>query len=209
MNPYYGIAAASLLLLGVMWFVPGSASAAGDTSYPLPWGDRVSYAFRRRVYEIAHILGVHPYWLMAVMAFETRLTFRPDIYNDAGSGAVGLIQFLRSTARELGTTTDALAAMTAEMQLEYVLKYLRRYRGRMTSLEELYTAIYRPAALGLPLDAVLQLKGSDAYAMNRGLDSNFDGVITKREMSEAVMRLYRREMARFQARAAQLNRSIQ
>ena len=38
-------------------------------------------------------------------------------------GATGLIQFLPSTARGLGTTTDALAGMSSVEQLNYVEKY--------------------------------------------------------------------------------------
>lgn len=62
---------------------------------------------------------------MACMAFETMETFKPDIRplrKDGSriSSAVGLIQFLERTARGLGTSTAALAAMSREKQLEYV-----------------------------------------------------------------------------------------
>lgn len=41
---------------------------------------------------------------MAAMAFESGETFSPSIKNAAGSGAVGLIQFMPSTAKALGTS---------------------------------------------------------------------------------------------------------
>jgi hypothetical protein len=58
---------------------------------------------------------------MAAMAFETGETFSPSIKNKA-SGATGLIQFMRSTAKGSGTTTAALAEMTAVDQLDFVEK---------------------------------------------------------------------------------------
>lgn len=48
--------------------------------------------------------------------------FRANTVNRA-SGATGLIQFMPSTAKQLGTTTDKLAAMTEVDQLDYVAKY--------------------------------------------------------------------------------------
>lgn len=169
-----------------------------DADFPTFWEDKVSVEFRRKVYWIAAQLGTHPNYLMTVMAFETKVSFRADILNEAGSGAVGLLQFLRSTARTLGTSTAALAGMTPEQQLSYVYRYLSPYAGRVSSLEELYTAVYKPAALGLPLSAVLQFAPTEAYILNRGLDANRDGRITKAELAAAVVSLYRREAVRYQ-----------
>ena len=47
-----------------------------------------------------------------IPAISTGDIFRANIKNAAGSGAVGLIQFMPSTARSLGTTSERLAAMT-------------------------------------------------------------------------------------------------
>ena len=56
--------------------------------------------------------------LLCCMAFETGRTFNPAIRNSIG--ATGLIQFIPSTARGLGTTTDALASMTRVQQMDFV-----------------------------------------------------------------------------------------
>jgi hypothetical protein len=59
---------------------------------------------------------------MAAMAFETGGSFSPAVPNKAGSGAVGLIQFMPSTAKGLGTSTEALKKMSAVQQLDFVKK---------------------------------------------------------------------------------------
>src|SRR5690606_22727031 len=100
---------------------PGSSGKTGSTKpRALAWGAKVSAEFRARLCEVAAALGVEPDYLMACIAFETGETFRPDVRNAAGSGAVGLIQFMPATARGLGTSTEALARMSAVEQLDYV-----------------------------------------------------------------------------------------
>jgi hypothetical protein len=99
----------------------------------IAWGAKVSAEFRRKVIDLCEWLGADPSHLMAAMAFETGETFSASVRNRA-SGATGLIQFMPSTARSLGTTTDKLAAMTAEDQLDYVRKYFAPYRNKMTTL---------------------------------------------------------------------------
>jgi len=60
----------------------------------IAWGAKVSPEFKKRTVEISKELGINPDFLMACMAFESGATFRADIPNKAGSGAVGLIQFM-------------------------------------------------------------------------------------------------------------------
>lgn len=158
----------------------------------LAWGAQVSGPFRDRVRSIAGDLGVDPNHLMACMAFESGRTFSPAIHNAAGSGAVGLIQFMPATAQALGTTTDDLSRMTAEEQLDFVAKYFAGRRGQLHTLEDVYMAILWPAAIGKPDDHVL-FDRDDAlhpkrYIQNAGLDFNRDGKITKQEAAMAVRR---------------------
>lgn len=123
---------------------------------------------------------------MAAMAFESGETFSPSIPNAEGSGAVGLIQFMPRTATALGTTTAGLQQMSAEQQLDYVRKYFQPYTGRLNTLDDVYMAILWPAAVGQPSDTVLFSSPSHAYQLNRSLDSNHDGSITKGEASALV-----------------------
>ena len=67
----------------------------------------VTPEFIRGVEAMAGRLGTRPEYVLAVMSFETGGSFDPAEGNSIG--ATGLIQFLPSTARGLGTTTGALA----------------------------------------------------------------------------------------------------
>ncbi|MCR4144888.1 lytic transglycosylase domain-containing protein [Alcaligenes faecalis] len=166
----------------------------------LAWGRKVSQAFRDRLFEICQILGVEPDYLMACMAFESAETFSPSILNAAGSGATGLIQFMPNTAKGLGTTTAALAAMTAEQQLEYVLAYFMPYKGRLKTLADVYMAILWPAGIGKADDWTLwdQANRPTTYRQNAGLDLNKDGKITKAEAAAKVLaKLERGRQAQF------------
>lgn len=146
----------------------------------IAWGNRVSPAFKQKVIQISQQLACDPNNLMAAMAFETGETFSPSIRNPA-SGATGLIQFMATTAHALGTSTDALAVMSADTQLDYVYAYMQRFTGRLNSVEDVYMAILWPVAVGKPMDYVLFAEGGAAYAQNKGLDTNQDGTVTKAE----------------------------
>ncbi len=152
---------------------------------PLAWGNRVSKTFRDKVRLIASRLGCDASDLMSCMAWESGRTFSPAVVNKAGSGATGLIQFMPATAQALGTSTAALAKMTAEQQLDWVEKYFQPYKGKLADLSDLYMAILWPKAVGKPLEYVLWDKDSrpTTYRQNAGLDINKDGEITKAECS--------------------------
>jgi hypothetical protein len=152
---------------------------------PLAWGAVVSPAFRVKVRQVCENLGCAPDHLMAAIALETMETFSPSVRNSQ-SGATGLIQFLESTAQELGTTTDELAGLSAVDQLRFVERYFDRYRGRVGGVEDLYLAILWPRAVGQPLDFELFAEGEPAYEQNSHLDLDQDGVITKAEAAAHV-----------------------
>ena len=159
--------------------------------HAIAWSAKVSKEFESRVASIAESLGMPDQgadWLMACMAWETGETFSPAIRNSAGSGATGLIQFMPTTAKGLGTSTDFLAKLTAEAQLDYVYRYFLPYRGRLNSLADTYMAILWPAGIGKPMDWVLWSAAASpiTYRQNAGLDINRNGVITKAEAAAKV-----------------------
>lgn len=158
----------------------------------LVWGSRVSQEFRAKVREIASNLNIDPNWLMAVMAFETGEAFKSYSRNPR-SGATGLIQFIESTARDLGTSTAELARMSEIEQLDWVEKYFNQYRNRIRNIDDAYMAVFWPAAIGRPGSFVLidQTTRPNAYHQNRELDRNQDGKITKDEAAERVRRMYK------------------
>lgn len=176
---------------------PGKTVGSTTVSQPAPvptgaspgklaWGAKVSGVFRDKVRKIAGDLGCDPNFLMAAMAFETGGSFSPSEKNKAGSGATGLIQFMPNTAIGMGTTTAALAKMSAEDQLDFVAKYFDRQKGKLHTLEDVYMAILLPTAVGKTDNHVLFQKPSTAYDQNKGLDLNNDGQVTKAEAAAKV-----------------------
>lgn len=173
------------------------------TTLNLPKNIKDDKAFQRAVTDTAKRLGVSERALYAVMSFETGGTFDPAQKNLAGSGATGLIQFMPSTAEDLGTTTDELSRMSRAKQMAYVQKYfLNTGILKGSNLSDLYMAVLFPAAIGKSDDFVLFGKGatvpgygegSKAYKQNKGLDSDGSGSVTKKEASAKVIK----ELSRF------------
>lgn len=161
-------------------------------NFKLAWGTRVSPEFRAEVISIAKGFDWTPdhcSWLMSCMAFESAETFSPSIKNAAGSGAVGLIQFMPATAGGMQTSIDNLEKMTAEKQLAWVEKYFQPYAPRIKSLADCYMAILLPKYIGRPETSVL-FSGGVAYRQNAGLDLDKDGNITKAEAANHVHQKY-------------------
>ena len=166
-----------------------SIPAAASTL--LAWGGKVSQTFRERVRWIAADLKMDANFIMACIAWETGEKFTAGVINMAGSGATGLIQFMPTTAAELGTTTAKLAKMTAEDQLNFVYKYfvlqIKRH-GPLVTLEDVYMSILWPSAIGESSGYVLFDKGKapTAFRQNAGLDINKDDKVTKYEAAAHV-----------------------
>jgi peptidoglycan hydrolase-like protein with peptidoglycan-binding domain len=151
----------------------------------VPGIENVSDAFKEKVVKIAADLGTDPNFLMAIMSFETGQTFSPKKKNPA-SGATGLIQFMPTTAKALGTSIQKLVQMTAEEQLDVVAKYLAPFKGRMKTLEDAYMAVLFPKGVGKGSGFVLFKKPSVQFKQNKGLDLNGDGLITVGEAAAKV-----------------------
>lgn len=175
---------------------PAAAPRTGERGSAAPAGrqpsgqETLTPAFLQKAQEVADRVGTSLDNLLRVMHFETGGEFSPATRNRAGSGATGLIQFMPETAERLGTTTDVLARMSPETQLQYVEQYLKPYAGKIGSLQDLYLAVFRPAAIGRAPDAPLLTRTSHpkAYLQNAGLDQDGDGVITVKDAVDAVQR---------------------
>ena len=156
------------------------------TSNPdaLVWGAKVSAAFRQKVRDLR--TPPHGFnYLMACMAFESANSFSSSKPNGAGSGAIGLIQFMPGTFPNV--TQAMLAGMTPEDQLDYVERYFReRRKPAVWTLEDVYMVILCPIAVGQPSSYPCYREPSKAYEMNKGLDRDGDGVISKYEAGAAV-----------------------
>lgn len=167
---------------------PAPTAPTGDFDYNRIAGvegnPNVTPEFIAGVEAMAERLGTRPEYLLAAMSFETGGSFDPAQRNNAGGSATGLIQFLPSTARGLGTSMGELAGMSSVEQLQYVEAYFEPYAGQLNSIENVYTAVLS----GRPRDAgeVLFRQGSAAYAANAPLDTNHDGAITGAEATSFV-----------------------
>lgn len=98
---------------------------------------------------------------------------------NGASGATGLIQFLPSIARGLGTSTEKLSKMSAAEQLPFVMKYFSDRGITSDSPPEDYAmAVAAPAFIGERPGAVVYRKGSKEWEQNPAWRPSGGGDIT-------------------------------
>jgi hypothetical protein len=131
--------------------------------------------------------------LLCVMHFETAGTLSPAVENPY-SKAVGLIQFTKGAATDIGTTRAKLAKMTVAQQLRYVVAYFKlpNRRPPYSEVGDLYLSVFYPAARRYTDYQVVisQSNAPQTYANNRGLDKNQDGNIYKHEITARIRQHY-------------------
>lgn len=184
--------------------IEGTAGERVDGSQQIAWGAKLSPDVKDGILWIEQELGLKADYLSSCIAFETGGTFSPSIRNAAGSGAIGLIQFMRSTHVKMvakvpslkgsAPTHADLGKLSALQQLSWVFWYFRLFKDDFSedTLEDIYMYILFPKAVGKPLDWPMPWKyGSIAYQQNAGLDLNKDHIITKAEAAAGVQKQYR------------------
>lgn len=145
----------------------------------------VNQEFKDKAVGVAKSLDIDPDDLMAVMAFESR--FNPAQKNEGGSSATGLIQFMSDVAKELDTTTSDLATMSGVEQLDYVFGYFYPEKGKLKTLSDVYMKVLCPEAVGESEDYPIYTSGTDKYINNKGLDTDGNGIINKKEATQKVI----------------------
>jgi hypothetical protein len=157
-------------------------------------------AFVAKVVSISQTLGIEPEWLMQVFMNESGMNHQAvnkqpgdpeDAYTRAAKRATGLIQFMPATAKALGTSTQALYSMNNLQQLDYVLKYLKPYAGKMLSYIDVYFTVFFPSAVGKPDNWVFQsdtLTSGKIALQNAGFDLNRDSMLTVAEVRTAMLK---------------------
>lgn len=151
-------------------------------------------AFVAKVVTVANNLGINPNWLMTIMYFETGGAFSPSKWNPART-YVGLIQFGRVAAIDLGTTRDALSKMTAVKQLDYVERYYRmwfRYLkiARVNAFVDFYLVTLFPSKVNKGLHAEIESKSISGVAFakaNKVFTPNQNGKITVGEIKRVIL----------------------
>jgi hypothetical protein len=178
-----------------------------STSKPLIWMSRViklfghivAEQFRHKVISVSDELKLDPNYMMACFALETGVSFKTDIKNP-NSSASGLIQFMESTAKELGTTTEKLRAMGHVEQMDFVKMYFLNVANQVGiptskwTLHDVYLSIFTPSAIKKKADDHVYRDGQDAYKVNMYHDVNKDGVITKKEICSNIDEFYKKGM---------------
>ena len=125
-------------------------------------------------------------YLIACMKFESNLD--PKAVNKI-SHAVGLIQFMPSTCKSLGTTTEEMLKLDFCKQLNFVKSYFKPYFRKVKTLNDMYMAILMPKFIGADDDTNIFSKEIQ-YRQNKGLDLNKDRIITKSEACRRVQHIY-------------------
>jgi hypothetical protein len=153
-----------------------------------------SEEFLTELVRVGNRLGIDPNWLAAIMSAESN--FQADAVNKLG-GATGLIQFVNSTAKQLGTSLDELKMMSDVEQLHFVEKFYKPWSGKIKSPGDLYMATFLPVFVGHPPNTIVGKKGSTkkitknltygkVYELNFGLDTDKDGIIRASDVTSRV-----------------------
>jgi hypothetical protein len=164
------------------------------------FGNAIAADFKQKVIDVGTELSIDPNYIMACIALETGTKFNTSTKNPKSS-ATGLIQFMANTAKDLGTSTSKLAAMTHVEQMDYVKKYFVtqannfNYPTSEWSLGDVYLSIFTPSAMLLKDDDVVYSKGQNAYEVNLFHDRNNDGKITKKEIIMNIEDFYKKGFA--------------
>lgn len=148
-------------------------------------------AFEYKVREVAKRLDIPPEWLMSVMYSESR--FNAGAANFKGSGAIGLIQFMPITAKDMGTSVHYLKQLGHIDQMEYVYRYLQAVRqkyGEYKTLTDLYLAVLYPRAREGEMCYSLYENPTKAYKQNIGLDEDKDGRVTVNDIDKRMRRVF-------------------
>lgn len=146
----------------------------------------LDHKFFVKVTAIAKDLKCSPDDLLAVMNSESGIN--ASARNPHG-GATGLIQFMPSTAKGLGTTTDNLKNMSAYDQLDYVAKYMKNTKrtagmgNQSMSAADVYSLIFLP---GRANRDILTSSNEVYYKWNTGLDIDGDGNISKADLNRRI-----------------------
>jgi Transglycosylase SLT domain len=144
---------------------------------------------------IARRLKTEPAWLLNVIASESLFDHKAR-NGISGQTATGLLQFIESTAKNMGTTTESIRRMSPVEQLRLVERYLTPFRGRLNNLADVYLAVFRgfiikggDGTVIAPLDK--SSREQRIYSLNSWLDFDGDGKITKGELALAALAIGR------------------
>lgn len=151
-------------------------------------------AFIAKVIQIGKNLNINPNWLMIIMYFESARTFSPSKFSYTKK-YVGLIQFGKVAANDLGTTVKKLSQMTAVRQLDYVEKYYKMWFRYLritapTTFVDFYLITLFPSKVNKGHHAVIEsrkISGKAFAKANKVFRPNANGVVTVGEINRVLL----------------------
>lgn len=103
---------------------------------------------QKTIADTSNAMGIsNPDWLSNVINFESGYDTKAI---NPTSGASGLIQFMPTTAKGMGTTVEDIRKMNTDDQMKLVNQYLNPYKGKMKTQEDVAMSVFYPAAIGNP-----------------------------------------------------------
>jgi hypothetical protein len=121
------------------------------------------------------------------------------------TNATGLIQFMPNTARNMGTSVEALKNMSAIDQLDYVERFYKPIAGKAKDIGDLYMFTFLPAAIGKPDNFVIGASGSTnkifginqnaLYKQNKTFDADKKGYYTVGDVKKRISNFSGRPLA--------------
>jgi len=154
---------------------------------------RLGSGFSAKCEQVAGYLGCNVNDLLAMMYSESGLK---TTARNKKSNAVGLIQFMPSTLRANGYTTEQVASMSGVQQLDVVADIFMKSK-KMAGYGEneqidggtLYAINWLPA---FAKRDTIATKGGKYYSL--GLDMNKDGSVTKADLRQRLEKKYNEMM---------------
>lgn len=95
--------------------------------------------------EVASNINASAEDLLTLSLFETAGTLSPTKrgpYVKGRGRAIGMVQFMGETAKELGTSVEALKTMTCSEQLDYAQTYFKKRGFTGGGLQQLYSTVF-------------------------------------------------------------------
>jgi hypothetical protein len=168
----------------------------------LAWGKEApSPDFIKKVIEIADEVGTNPSWLMTQFWGESRFQPQANLTNGVssndpsrigkktiGGGLFGLMKQWSKPA--LGVNFSDFMKMTDLEQLEVARKFYGKAKGKLKSMDDVFTYTFWPAALHKKSNYVLMRKGDGVYEQNKQMDVRKVGYITKGDAASLRFKLY-------------------
>lgn len=155
--------------------------------------------FCTKVEAIAKKVKCNPNDLLAIMFSESGINPKKIGYN----GATGLIQFMPSTMKAYGVTSEKLKSLSAIQQLDYVERLFMENKKSFMGLKPQVDSGTLYSLCFLPLRAKNEVLCNNsnvltwAYEDNKGLDLDKNGSITKTELAQRIEQKFKEMRAAF------------